>query len=315
MKKIAVLAAAAAAMLFSAQAALACQVYAGYDANGTWIGPPRTLEEHIATARVSFVGTVVGYRNSSGVLIEKNVQDCVMGCRDLADGVITVVLSVEHQIEGVEAGRFYEVGYDLGDGDCGPWFEAGHRYLYTSTLFGSPELDAAPSAEQLAYWRSLVEPNPPLTTTHRVDGPEPDCVPPPEDDILTALAPYFGNGYISPEDAYVARVVQLRLDDATLTDDTSPCDDVATPDCAAFFRRIVTVVVDIEAVVSGDRALGQAEMIFAGSYSRGPGAGCVPKVGLRHLMTDNGWPGFPLPDFPDEDQLNQWRAAIHGWRD
>jgi hypothetical protein len=139
--------------------ALSCQFGPVVDLNGNVLPEP-TLEDHLADSRIAFVGTVRGFRNDATELVTRSI-DCwhdpdyaAFECEAFLSTVISVVLSVDHAIKGIEAARFYEEYYDTGDGDCGPDFEFGKRYLYTDQFFGVEELADEPTKDQLAHWRA-----------------------------------------------------------------------------------------------------------------------------------------------------------------
>lgn len=130
--------------VLSLGSAAACQIDF-LDEFGNPTGPP-SLDENIAASQKAFIGTVRGFRSYSGEVIEKDIE-CWRdpsysdeACDALTSSVMTAILSVDHAIKGIEAGRFYEELYDTGDGDCGPWFSYGKRYMYNTRIFGVEEL-------------------------------------------------------------------------------------------------------------------------------------------------------------------------------
>lgn len=311
--------------MFATPAAMACQLVEYIDANGNRITPLKPLEEDIASSRLSFVGTVVGFRTYTGDLIEQEIEDCwTEACVALMGQVMSVVFIVEHAIEGTEPGQFYEELYSVGDGDCGPLFSYGSRYIYTTAFAGSELLPDEPTPAQLDYWRSLVRPNPVPVPIDNPTDTGPDCLTRPED-IPAALAPLrafvINPPWIGPpreielpRQAFVARIVALRLEDSTLTGDTSPCDDLASPECLAFRERIVSILIDTETIISGEAAIGRRELPIWGQAPEN--IGChLPRPGQIYLLGSiYGWGGAAplralLASPPDDAQLNQWREA------
>lgn len=271
MGSIAKLVAAAAAVLFTKGAAMACDI----------VGPLPTMDEFIAASPLSFVGTVVGFRTTNGAVVttEEELSACTEACLH----VVSVVFDVEHAIAGIEAGRRYETGYE--DTSCGPAFRIGARILYTPDLFGTDRLAEPATPEQLAHWRSLV-PSPPPRPDDFPSRPHPDCIRPPEE-MLAELAPFTADAARRESqylDVSIVRILMFRLDDSTLTADTTPCADQASPACAAFKNRIVSIVTDTEKVFSGERALGEAELGFRDPWF-GNGLEChLPTAGQRFLV-------------------------------
>ncbi len=247
-----------------------------------------------------FVGNVVAYRTISGTLIEGNPR-----WTD-EDPILSWVFQIEHAIEGIESETmFFEELYQ--ESSCGAYFTFDRRFLYTGSWYSWP-LNEEPTPEQLAHWRSLVEPNPapnrPDNSTTEEDG----CFTPPEE-ILAKLEP--AGPSIPTRRAYIARVTDFRLNDTTLTDNITPCNDFASPQCGAFRTRIVSIVVDIETVIAGDpTALGHREFDF----SAWEDFGCpLPRPGQLFLLGGSSAraeePRVPLTDAPDQAQLTLWRNA------
>lgn len=311
MKTMAMLTAAAAVLLF-APAAVACDIPPPpRDANGNVIPPPppdpvqvnRWRERAVTAASRSFVGTVIAYRTTSGELIAGDpfVSDY--------DVLLSWVFRIDYAIEGMDPGvTLFEEPY--AESSCGSYFSFGSRYIYSDGGWDSVFLPEEPTPDELAHWRTIAaadpapEPEPPA-------APDPGCLTPPED-ILDAL------GRTRPTEqpirAYIARVLGYRLDDTTLTADMSPCADPAAAACAAFERRITSIVVDIEAVVTGDpSALGHREFIHPWSYFEAcpmPEPGQLYLLGVgRYEPAHAAEPRVLLATPPDAAQLAQWRAA------
>lgn len=255
----------------------------------------------IARSSVSFVGTAIGYRTYGGAIIDDDITDCWYNtCQDLAGEVMSVVLRVDNAIEGVEDRQLFEEIYGVGDGDCGPEFQPGQRYLYGGGTFGAVPLPDPPTVEQLAHWRDLARlpawPRPrDVSEVRGAFGVAPD-------EIVAALAAY------RPSRAFVARIVQFRLDDASLTT-TSPCNDQLAPECVAFKRRMVSLLVAPETAVAGEPPPGTTEVPFGGPFGwLDAPSQYLPATG-RLLLVMGRFETYLLASPPDEAVLDEWRRA------
>lgn len=285
--------------------AIGCSVI-DVDEAGNLIPAP-SLDENIAASERVFVGTVKGFRLYSGEVIEKSIEcweDPAYGpgeCEVFSWSIMTVILSVDHAIKGIGPGRLYEELYDAGDGDCGPWFQYGKRYIYNTAIFGVEELPDEPSEVLLDHWRSL-------------QGPEVDSagvLPQQFEQTCNTPDELIAGDLARSNDAYVATVGKFRLDDTTLTDDVSACRDLASATCAAFTDRIIAVQVDAESLIKGEMQPGPGEIAFWRRECP------LPNPGERYLLggyAPHSWsnldqPRVLLSEPPTENQLAAWRLA------
>lgn len=286
-------------------AAIGCSVDF-VDEAGNPTGQP-SLDDNIAASERAFVGTVQGFRSYSGEVIEKSIEcweDTSYSpeeCDALGSSVMTVILSVDHAIKGIEPGRLYEELYDTGDGDCGPWFQYGKRYVYNTGIFGVEELPEEPSELLLEHWRGLPRPK-----ADSAGGLQPQF-----DQMCSTPDELIAGDLAQSNDAYVATVRKFRLDDTTLTDDVSACSDPASAICVALMDRIIAVQVDAESLIKGEMRLGPGEITFW------PRECPLPKPGERYLLGGydaHSWsnldqPRVMLSEPPTAGQLAAWRLA------
>lgn len=303
-------AAIATAILALATPSLGCQVDF-LDENGNPTDPP-TLDENIAASTRTFVGTVKGWRTYSGDVLEQSI-DCWddetvsrEDCDALLNSIMSVILSVDHAIRGIEAGRLYEELYGTGDGDCGPYFQYGRRYIYNTGIFGVEELPLEPSDKLLEHWRNLKPPEARhADVLHRQY--ERQCTTGDDAEVLADLA--------ESTDAFVATVRSVRTDDTKLTEDLSVCVDQGTEACSAFAKTIVSVRIDIEHSIKADASRG----LEVGEQEIGfwPVECPLPVPGQQYLIGgfwNRAWvsldqPRKPLSRPPSDAQLAAWRAA------
>lgn len=290
-----------AGLILASSPAAACQVDFVDEFGQLTLEPP-TQDDNIASSDRVFVGTVQGWRTYDGTLLEQSI-DCwddasysEERCDELLASVISVVLSVDHAITGIEPGRLYEELYGAGDGDCGPYFQFGKRYIYTNAIFGVDELPEEPTPQQLAHWASLIEPRAPEVD----DNPRPLCEPSDESTVIADLA--------SSNDAFVGRVTSVRTDDASTVTDVSACRMPDSAACQALEDRVISIQVDVQASVKGDTGPGHHEIGFWSCP--------LPPIGQTYLLGGSwdGWynldhPRLLLSAPPSEADIEGWRLA------
>lgn len=290
-----------AGLAFASSPATACDVFF-LDEFGQVTFEAPTQDENIASSDRVFVGTVLGWRTYDGTLLEQSI-DCWDDasytreqCDALLGSVMSVVLSVDHAIKGIESGRLYEELYDAGDGDCGPYFQFGKRYIYTSAIFGVDELPEEPTPQQLGYWAGLTEPRSPELQ----ERPRPLCEPSDDSEVVADLA--------RSDEAFVATVTSVRTDDTSTVTDLSACRTPGSAACHALEDRVVSIQVDVQASVKGDTVLGHHEIGFWSCP--------LPAIGQTYLLGGGsvGWynldqPRLPLSTPPTAADVEGWRLA------
>ena len=261
-----------------------------------------TQDENIASSDRVFVGTVKGWRTYDGTLLEQSIDcwgDAAYSreqCDELLASVMSVVLSIDHAIKGIEPGRLYEELYQAGDGGCGPYFQFGRQYLYTTAIFGVDELPEEPMPEQLVYWAGLVEPR--AAEVH--ETPRPFCEPSDKSTVIADLA--------RSDEAFVATVTSVRTDDAATVTDLSACRIPDSAACRALEDRVIAIQVDVQASVKGEVGVGHREIGFWSCP--------LPAIGQTYLLGGwwGGWYNFDKPrlllsELPTVADVEGWRLA------